>query len=127
MVKSIFGSAVRSAKPRQREYSTATGVFSLFKYEVTAELIDYDEPQKFFVVEVRALTWFEAKVELDRELAKRKLRLIEVVRKFEQGTDRSWLHGGADSWTEGNKNKHKPGVIAMRQYDRALYDELRAN
>lgn len=120
MVKSMFGSAVRSATTRDKYYSAATGSFNRFAYEFTTKC------GRFYVAEVRALTMLEAIHELEGHLRKQSQTLDKVLRKFDHGKDQSWKQGTRNSWVNGTNTKAQAaGVIEVRMYDRALYEQLR--
>lgn len=120
MVKSIFGSAVRSATTRDKYYSVGTGSFSRFTLEFTTEC------GRFCVADIRALTLLEAHHELEGHLRKQSQTLAEIVRKFDHGKDQSWKQGTRNTWVKGTNTKAQAaGVIEVRMYDRALYEQLR--
>lgn len=120
MVKSIFGSAVRSATTRDKYYSVGTGSFSRYAYEFTTKC------GRFYVADVRARTMLEAMHELEAYLRKQSQTLSEVHRKFDHGKDKAWMQGTRNSWVNGTNTKAQAaGVIEVRMYDRALYEQLR--
>lgn len=120
MVKSMFGSAVRSATARDKYYSVGTGSFSRFTYEFTTKC------GRFYVADVRALTMLEVIHELEGYLRTQSQKLDKVIRKFDHGTDKSWMQGTRNSWVKGTNTKAQAaGVIEVRMYDRALYEQLR--
>lgn len=120
MVKSIFGRTVRSATTKDKEYSVGTGSFSRYAYEFVTAC------GRFCVADIRALTMLEAMHELETHLRKQSQTLAEVVRKFDHGADKSWMQGTRNSWVKGTNTKAQAaGVIEVRMYDRALYEQLR--
>lgn len=120
MVKSIFGRKVRSATVKDAQYNVGTGSFSRYVYEFTTKC------GRFYVADIRALTMLEATHELEAYLRKQSQTLSEVHRKFDHGKDKAWMQGTRNSWVKGSNTKAQAaGVIEVRMYDRALYEQLR--
>jgi len=93
MAKDMFGKVVRSNRVKVGELPTQYA----FSYELSAEK---DGRERLYVCHVRALSRFEARMELEKHLTACGLRLIKIERTFEHGKDRSWMYGAKKLKTE---------------------------
>jgi hypothetical protein len=94
---------------RSREYSRAKEILTVYRIEYYATV---NGKRRFFVSQIRALSWTEATFLLMQDVRQRGAAFDEHVRRFDLGRDRSWLKGRAAAKAE---------VFETREYDREIY------
>lgn len=110
VVRSLMPKAYRTTGIR-RHQDVCLSLFQL-EYHVSS----HEHETRFYVTTVRAANLNEAKRVLNSWLVRQRLIMVELVRQYDFGKDRAWLHG---------VNTYKEELIETKWYDREIYERTK--